>query len=89
MPTDKSITPCAGCREDFYNGKNNLGITHCWHLESALLVKRWRQGWWVAPTVPGAFVQVETYDCHHEPGRYAFEKELPDFAVQPVTLTEG
>lgn len=85
----KSTAPCVGCNDDFYNGKNNLGIARCRSLESALLVKRWQLGWWVMPTLPGAFVEVETYHCHYEPGRYAFEKELPAHAVQPVTLAGG
>ncbi|KKL64549.1 hypothetical protein LCGC14_2163890 [marine sediment metagenome] len=85
----KDTGPCVGCRQDFYNGNNDLGISQCWTLDKARLVKRWRLGWWVVPTVAGAFVEVQTYNCHHEPGRYAFEKELPVHAVQPVRLTEG
>jgi hypothetical protein len=26
---------CAGCRNDFYNGKNDLGVTECWQLDGA------------------------------------------------------
>ena len=85
----KDTGPCVGCRQDFYNGKNDLGVARCWHLQGAELVKRWRLPWWTRPTVPRAFVEVQTYHCHHEPGRYAFGKELPAHAVQPVALTEG
>lgn len=32
--------PCVGCRDDFYNGKNDLGVARCWGLDSATFVKR-------------------------------------------------
>jgi len=31
---------CSGCRNDFYNGNNELGITKCWGLEGAKVIKR-------------------------------------------------
>lgn len=31
---------CYGCYNDFYNGKNELDIKECWHLESAKLIMR-------------------------------------------------
>jgi hypothetical protein len=82
----KDTTHCQGCSENFYNGNNPLGVTQCWHLKSARIVNRWRLGWWTAPTVPRALVQVKTYDCHRESGRYAFSKELPTCAVDPQYL---
>lgn len=30
---------CAGCRDDFYNGRNDLGVKQCWSLESAEFTK--------------------------------------------------
>ena len=24
---------CAGCRDDFYNGHNPLGVSVCWHFD--------------------------------------------------------
>jgi len=29
---DKKERYCPGCRQDFYNGKNDLGVKNCWHL---------------------------------------------------------
>lgn len=26
---------CAGCRNNFYNGNNDLGVAQCWSLEEA------------------------------------------------------
>jgi hypothetical protein len=31
---------CVGCRENFYNGNNSLGIQECWMLKSAKLILR-------------------------------------------------
>lgn len=64
---------CAGCRNDFYNGNNQMGIGKCWSLESAQLVNRWRAGWWDPPNlamrcrVPSCFVQtgIAAYSERH------------------------
>ena len=71
---------CAGCSDDFYNGKNSLGVSECWALESAKVCTRYRLGWWIEPTVPGAFQKVRTLECHHAPGHYAHYERLPSFA---------
>lgn len=31
---------CAECHNDFYNGKNDIGVSVCWHLKDAQLVPR-------------------------------------------------
>ena len=31
---------CVGCVDDFYNGKNDLGVKRCWHLDGARFVRR-------------------------------------------------
>lgn len=79
--TDKSIAPCSGCRDDYYNRGGHSNTGRCWLLENAKLVTRYRLGWWTAPTERGAYAKVETYDCHHAPGQYALHKELPDFVT--------
>lgn len=33
--TKKSKRLCVGCRDNFYNGNNNLGVKECWDFESA------------------------------------------------------
>jgi len=82
----KSYQFCRGCRDDFYNGRNSLGVKQCWMLKSARVVKRWKLHWWTAPTVPGALVEIKTFHCHHEPGQFAFYEQLPACAVEPVRL---
>jgi hypothetical protein len=75
------IEYCPGCRDDFYNGQNRIGVTQCWSLKSAKVVTRYRLGWWTAPTAPGAFTKVTTNSCHYATGRYAHYTELPDFVT--------
>lgn len=77
---------CRGCRDDFYNDHNPLGVKRCWSLKDAKVVKRWRIGTWTRPTQPGAFVEVKTLSCHHAPGQYAHYEQLPACAVDPVLL---
>ena len=81
--TNKPTAPCIGCRDNYYNG---YGAQECWLLAKAKLVKRWRIQWWAAPTEPGALTQVETYNCHHAPGKYALYETLPNCAVDPTYL---
>jgi len=40
---------CSGCRNNFYNGNNNLGIAKCWGLKDAKLVTRISIGHWENP----------------------------------------
>ena len=31
---------CVGCRDNFYNGNNDLGVKECWCLKDAKLVMK-------------------------------------------------
>lgn len=31
---------CGECRDNFYNGNNDLGIRRCWHLEGSRVVNK-------------------------------------------------
>lgn len=73
---------CAGCYNDFYNRTGNSTTGKCWRSPATKIVTRFRLAWWTAPTEPGAFTKVKTLSCHHEPGRFAFEKKLPDFITK-------
>ena len=81
----KNTKHCSGCRNNFYNG---TGAKECWSLRDARVVKRWRIGWWTTPTTPGAFTEVETYQCHSALGQYSLSEKLPDFAVEPRRLSK-
>lgn len=43
--SDAAIEPitesmCSGCRNDFYNGHNDLGVKKCWSFDTATRVKK-------------------------------------------------
>jgi hypothetical protein len=85
----KSKALCAGCRDNFYNGNNPVGVKECWLFKKAKVVRRWRLGWWVRPTERRAFNECYTLDCHHAPGQYAMLKELHPEAIDPVRLSDA
>lgn len=35
---------CAGCRNNFYNGNNNLGVQECWSFKGATMKLRKKVG---------------------------------------------
>lgn len=72
---------CAGCRNDFYNGNNDLGVTECWSRKTAKPVTRYRTHRDALPDQPGAFTKVRVFDCRSAPPLFYF-KGLPDF-VKP------
>ncbi len=72
---------CAGCRNNFYNDKNPLGVKQCWSLKAARVVTRFRIGWWTQPTSREAFRKVRTLNCHSAPGQYADFEKLPAHLV--------
>lgn len=45
----KSRSMCSGCKDDFYNGHNNLGIEECSSFPNAEIVKVIRIGFWERP----------------------------------------
>ncbi len=76
---------CLGCINSDYNG---CLAKECRSLKEAIVAKRWKIGWWTSPITPGAFVEVETLDCHHAPGRYALYDKLPNNSVDPIRLKQ-
>lgn len=71
---------CAGCRDDFYNDHNPMGVKKCWLLDKAKLVRRFRTHRDAMPATPGAFKEVEVPDCMNGNGWY-YLKDVPSFAV--------
>lgn len=57
---------CHGCRNDFYNGKNDLGVKECWNLETATSVRRTMVGIWQNP--PYKWDAQQTLSCHMPDG---------------------
>lgn len=78
MNETEKMRHCIGCRDDFYNGKNPMGVQRCWGLKTAKLVKRFRIGTWTRPDQPGAFTECKVLNCYHAKGEHYYER-LPDF----------
>ena len=57
---------CAGCRNNFYNGNNDLGVTECWSLKTAKLIKRRRVGTWERP--PWTRTPEKLPNCYSQKG---------------------
>jgi len=58
---------CKGCKDNFYNGNNDLGVKECWDLESAKIVFRIPIGLWEKPPYLNK-KQVRVPDCWHGKG---------------------
>jgi len=78
MKEVEKLKHCLGCRDDFYNDKNPMGVKRCWGLKTAKMVTRFRIGTWTQPTQPYAFTTVRQFQCFHQDGQHYYEK-LPDF----------
>lgn len=68
MPLSKSEKRkyCSGCRDNFYNGNNSLGIKECWCLSSAKLVTRYKIWWWTPMDKASNFQEVRVLSCYHD-----------------------
>ena len=64
LPTKKMY--CAGCRDNFYNGNNPMGVKECWCFKTAKIVKRKFVPITQAP--PWNMPAQKTLDCHHKSG---------------------
>lgn len=80
----KSAKLCRGCRDDFYNGNNDMGIKECWSLRQAAPVTRYACGTWTQPAVPGAFREVKVYSCYRPEDGSGISHcdELPECATE-------
>ena len=68
---------CVGCRDDFYNGKNELGVGECWLLKTAKLQTKYAIGWHTPMDKKGNFTKVKKPSCYRKPGQIAYLDELP------------
>lgn len=65
---------CAGCKDDFYNGKNGLGVKECFRLRKARLVLKKRVG--INQTPPWKQKPVKVPDCYREKGFVYVNKDV-------------
>lgn len=55
---------CHGCNDDFYNGKNSLGVTECWMFKESQVVDK--VGYADIHVIGGPNLKmVKTLDCWH------------------------
>jgi hypothetical protein len=78
---------CRGCRDDFYNDRNPLGVKECWMFKAAKLVDRYRTHRDAMPASKGAFAEVRVPSCFNQTGVY-FVKTVPDF-VKPEDIVRA
>lgn len=78
MTTRAAKADCAGCRDDFYNDRNPMGVKECWLLKKAEMVIRFRIHRDAMPASNGAFAEVRVPDCMNGNGWY-YSRTLPDF----------
>ncbi len=74
----KTTEHCEGCRNNFYNGNNPLGVKRCWNLDSAKLVKRLVIGVWQSPPYDLKATR-KVLNCYQPNG---------SVCVQPESLTQ-
>lgn len=60
---------CAGCRNDFYNGNNDLGVPKCWSFKAAKVI--WRKAVHVDHRPPWTQKAERYADCYTQ-SRYVF-----------------
>lgn len=71
---------CSGCRDNFYNGNNPLGIKECWNLKTAKLVRRYRIYYWTPMDKASNFTEVRVFSCYHDLSNghgYAYLPDIP------------
>ena len=68
---------CRGCRNNFYNGNNSLGVQECWHFKTAKVVWRIPIGHWEPPPYLNK-KKVRVANCWHGEGSDRVHYVKPD-----------
>ena len=63
----KTKAACSGCRNNLYNGNNDLGTRECWSFNGARFVKRISIGHWEEPPYLGKETKF-VLNCWHGEG---------------------
>lgn len=79
---DAKLQYCVGCRNDFYNDKNPLGVKRCWSLASARMKTRWAIGTWTPQDRAENFRKVRKLSCYHSDRGVHFYDALPSHLTQ-------
>lgn len=76
---NKSKKLCVGCRENFYNGNNPMGVQECWMYKSAQVRTRYRLSTNMPMDQREGYVKTSGLNCYNEKG-YVFLKDIPHYA---------
>jgi len=71
MTKTEKLKRCVGCQQDFYNGKNDLGVKECWSLERAKIV--WKKEVHIDQRPPWTQKAKRLLSCFHR-ARYVYVK---------------
>lgn len=69
LKKSEKLKYCAGCRDDFYNGKNPYGISECWSLADAKVV--WKKEVPIDQRPPWKQKAKKVLNCYRRP-RYVY-----------------
>lgn len=69
MSKQDKLKMCSGCRDNFYNGNNNLGVKECWKLSSAKPVMK--KMVLISQVPPWKQAPIKVLNCYHQQG-YVF-----------------
>jgi len=75
-----TLTDCLGCRDDFYNDKNPLGVKRCWSFdEKKVLVTKYRIHYNTPMNRRSGYSQVSIPPCYTM-GGFVHLDQIPDYA---------
>jgi hypothetical protein len=70
---------CAGCRDDFYNGHNDIGVKECWMLKDAQLKTRFRLSINTPMGQRSGYAKRRVPNCFSQQG-FVYLDQIPDYA---------
>lgn len=76
---NKSKRLCAGCRENFYNGNNPIGVKECWMYKRAKVKTQYRIAIHTPMDRKAGYVKTVGLNCFNEAG-YVFLERIPHYA---------
>ena len=74
------LSDCLGCRDDFYNDKNPLGVKRCWSFdEKKALVTKHRIHYDTPMGRRSGYTEVSVPPCYHM-DHFVHLKKIPEYA---------
>ena len=79
----KTTEHCSGCRNNFYNGNNGLGVKKCWSLESAKMVTKFELHRDTPMNLRERYFKTKVPSCYHKQG-FVYLDQIPSYAQTPA-----